>query len=102
MPIGATHRYRRSRDGGLGSCEERLKAPDPPFSFAGTQEAAPQPGAAFLMRRWPPGVPPLSPQNRKRYARAKPIWAANIITYMWVHEGWFSVRARSSGRRTMR
>ena len=36
------------------------------------------------------------------YAKANPIWATNIMTYMWVQEGWFSLRESSSGRRTMR
>lgn len=36
------------------------------------------------------------------YDSAKPIWATIIIRYMWVQEGWFSVAASSSGRRTSR
>lgn len=43
----------------------------------------------------------LSQELKRACGAAKPTCATNIITYMWVQDGWFSVRARSSGRRTM-
>ncbi len=91
----------------MGSYEERPKHLITPPQIRRTQEAAPKPGAAFMtLDRSSWGAAHLAPRfsshSLMRYASANPICATNIITYMWVQEGWFSVRARSSGRRTMR
>ena len=59
--------------------EERPKHLIPPPQIRRTQEAAPKPGAAFIISG---GI-----YVRSRYASAKPTCATNIITYMWVQEG---------------
>src|SRR6478672_7658018 len=60
--------------------------------------------ASLFLRHHGSRSPPCqcAPSAQKRYAMAKPIWATNIIRYMWAQDTWFASTASSSGRRSIR